>query len=131
MSNDARSDWEQRIGIRSGTAAAVDVPRLDPPAGLRADAGAAQVTLDWDPVPGAVGYQVHVADREDGEEWLSESYWLADIALADADPERVRAIAGAMERSLVRVKGWLDAQEEGSPDAPPELPSKAPEGDSK
>lgn len=67
MSNDARTDWEQRIGIRSGTAAPVDVPRLDPPTGLRATAGAAQVTLDWDPVPGAVGYQVHVADGADGE----------------------------------------------------------------
>lgn len=67
MSNDARSDWEQRIGLRSGTAAAVDVPRLDPPTGLRATAGAAQVTLDWDPVPGAVGYQVHVADSAEGE----------------------------------------------------------------
>jgi len=67
VSNDARTDWEQRIGVRSGTAAAVDVPRLDPPTGLRAAAGAAQVTLDWDPVPGAVGYQVHVADSEDGE----------------------------------------------------------------
>ncbi len=67
MSNDARSDWEQRIGIRSGTAATVDVPRLHPPTDLRATGGAAQVTLEWDPVPGAVGYQVHVADHEDGE----------------------------------------------------------------
>ncbi len=64
---DARSDWEQRIGIRSGEGAVVDVPRLDPPTGLVATAGAAQVTLDWDPVPGAVGYQVHVADSADGE----------------------------------------------------------------
>ena len=119
MSNDARSDWEQRIGIRSGTAAAVDVPRLDPPTGLRAAAGAAQVTLDWDPVSGAVGYQVHVADREDGdlvpldhgggdvlavphppyvdttgkpgqERWYAVST-LSDVAVSGAPSERVAA----------------------------------------
>ena len=64
---DARSDWEQRIGIRSGEGVVVDVPRLDPPSGLIATAGAAQVTVDWDLVPSAVGYQVHVADSADGE----------------------------------------------------------------
>ena len=64
---DARSDWEQRIGLRSGEGGTVDVPRLAPPTGLVATAGAAQVTLDWTPVPGAVGYQVHVADSADGE----------------------------------------------------------------
>ncbi len=67
MSTDARTDWEQRIGIRSGEATSAKAPRLDPPHGVRAQPGRAQVTLDWDEVEGAVGYQVYVADRPDGE----------------------------------------------------------------
>jgi xylan 1,4-beta-xylosidase len=62
---DARSDWEQRIGIRSGEARTGTTPRLDPPTGLRAAPGGSQVTLTWDPVPGAVGYQVFVAEGPD------------------------------------------------------------------
>lgn len=65
-SHDARSDWERRIGLRSGTAFGGNAPRLDPPDGLTADAGGAQVTLDWKPVGGAIGYQVHVAPAADG-----------------------------------------------------------------
>jgi xylan 1,4-beta-xylosidase len=66
VSIDARTDWENRIGIRSGHAFGGAAPELDPPTGLTADAGAAQVTLTWEPVPGAVGYQVHVASSADG-----------------------------------------------------------------
>ncbi|CAI9415942.1 GH39 family glycosyl hydrolase [Nocardioides sp. T2.26MG-1] len=64
--HDARSDWESRIGQRTGVSFAGNAPRLDPPDGLVAVAGGAQVTLDWKPVEGAVGYQVHVADGPDG-----------------------------------------------------------------
>ena len=67
MTTDARSDWEQRIGIRSGQATIGQAPRLAAPTGLRATAGEGQVTLDWDAVPGAIGYQVHVCDTPDGE----------------------------------------------------------------
>ncbi|HET6652181.1 MAG TPA: glycosyl hydrolase [Nocardioides sp.] len=71
MTTDARTDWEERIGIRSGEAttgpSANRAPRLAPPAGVTATAGGAQVTLDWEPVAGAVGYQVHVSDSADGE----------------------------------------------------------------
>jgi xylan 1,4-beta-xylosidase len=69
VSIDARTDWENRIGLRSG---AWDgdfrgtAPELDPPTGLTAVAGAAQVTLTWDPVPGAIGYQLHVSPTADG-----------------------------------------------------------------
>ncbi|MGZ5398545.1 MAG: GH39 family glycosyl hydrolase [Nocardioides sp.] len=68
MTTDARTDWENRIGIRSGSVTAFEgsAPPLEPPTGLTAVAGAAQVTLTWDRVPGAIGYQVHVADRNDG-----------------------------------------------------------------
>jgi xylan 1,4-beta-xylosidase len=64
---DARSDWEQRIGIRSGEAATGRAPRLEPPATLRAVEGGSQVTLTWDEVPGAVGYQVYAADGPDSD----------------------------------------------------------------
>ncbi len=70
MTTDARTDWEERIGLRSGEAttgpSSDGAPRLAPPTGLTATAGGAQVTLDWEPVAGAVGYQVHVADTADG-----------------------------------------------------------------
>ena len=50
---------------------------------------------------------ISVSDREDGEEWLSETYWLSDIATADADPAQVRAIARGLERSLAKLNAWL------------------------
>ncbi len=64
---DARTDWEERIGIRSGQAGTGRAPRLDPPQQLSAVAGGHQVTLDWTPVPGAIGYQVYASDSADGE----------------------------------------------------------------
>lgn len=61
----AREDWQERIGRASGTSA-VDAPRLPAPIRLRASAGRGLVTLDWDPVAAAVGYEVHVARSADG-----------------------------------------------------------------
>lgn len=55
---EARTDWENRIGRRSDTAAAGEIPVLAPPSGLYAAPGVGQVTLHWEPVDGAVGYQV-------------------------------------------------------------------------
>ncbi|TIC84419.1 glycosyl hydrolase [Nocardioides sp. GY 10127] len=63
---DARADWEARIGQASGTAFGGNAPRLDPPTGLAATPGGHQVSLTWDLVDGAIGYQVHVADSPDG-----------------------------------------------------------------
>jgi xylan 1,4-beta-xylosidase len=62
----ARQDWEGRIGARTGTSFDGNAPRLEPPAGLHAEPGGHQVTLTWDPVEGAVGYQVYAADAADG-----------------------------------------------------------------
>jgi xylan 1,4-beta-xylosidase len=42
------------------------VTELKPPANLTTAAGRAQVTVDWDPVDGACGYQVYRADRPGG-----------------------------------------------------------------
>ena len=66
MSSDARTDWETRIGLRSGHAFGGSAPELRAPGGLLAVAGGAQVTLTWSPVRGAIGYQVHVADSAEG-----------------------------------------------------------------
>lgn len=62
MSERARADWEARIDQRrSGVLVGESLPA---PAGLRAMAGRGQVTLDWEPVDGAVGYLVHRADSD-------------------------------------------------------------------
>ncbi|WP_426593253.1 GH39 family glycosyl hydrolase [Cellulomonas sp. McL0617] len=58
MTSDARTDWEARIGLPSSDAVEHEIPVLPAPTGLRAEPGVGQVTLHWDPVPGAVGYQV-------------------------------------------------------------------------
>lgn len=65
---DARTDFETRLGRASGVAggAGTALPELPPPGGLTARPGRAQVTLSWDPVEGAAGYLVHVADSADG-----------------------------------------------------------------
>ena len=65
--SDARTDWEQRIGIRSGRTSTGRAPELEPPKGLEAVAGGSQVTLTWEPVPGAIGYQVYVSDSAEGD----------------------------------------------------------------
>lgn len=54
---------------------------------------------------------ISVRDRDDGVEWLSQTWWLSDIALADQDPERVRSAIAAIERSAARLRQWLAARE--------------------
>ncbi|WP_163509037.1 GH39 family glycosyl hydrolase [Fodinicola acaciae] len=62
----ARTDWENRIG-RHNARPAGGITAPPAPATVRATAGRGQVTLDWDPVPGAAGYLVHRADISDGD----------------------------------------------------------------
>ncbi|HEX8526603.1 hypothetical protein [Allosphingosinicella sp.] len=54
-----------------------------------------------------------VADQDDGSEWLSETWWLSDLVVAGGDPGQVREAVGAIEKSLARLKAWLD--EHGGP----------------
>ena len=58
---------------------------------------------------------ISVSDRDDGGEWLSETYWLSDIATADGDPDQVRAVVRALERSIAKINAWLAEREAGGP----------------
>src|SRR5580704_14352129 len=82
----ARADWEERIGRRGGPGqeghqgAAAGLAR---PAGLRATSGRGQVTLDWDPVPGAAGYLVY---RAAGEIYEPLDHGGGDVLAVPAGP---------------------------------------------
>ena len=54
-----------------------------------------------------------IADQDDGREWLSETWWLSDLILAEADPRRVREAARALERSIAKLDAWLETQAKG------------------
>jgi xylan 1,4-beta-xylosidase len=60
----ARQDWAQRIG-RPSDQPLTGATALPPPEGLTATPGTAHVHLDWQPVPGALGYLVHRATSAD------------------------------------------------------------------
>jgi hypothetical protein len=54
-----------------------------------------------------------IADQDDGQEWLSQTWWLSDIVLAGADPAQVREAARALERTTAKLDAWLSANEKG------------------
>jgi xylan 1,4-beta-xylosidase len=58
MQKDAKGDWDQRIAVRSDQSRELDLPDLDAPSDVTAIGGVGQVTIDWSPVPGAVGYLI-------------------------------------------------------------------------
>lgn len=57
-----------------------------------------------------------VRDREDGIEWLSQSWWVSDVALSGEDPDQVRVAIAAMERSIAKLRQWL-AERDNQPAA--------------
>ena len=57
---------------------------------------------------------ISVADREDGEEWLAETYWLSDLATADGNRAEVEAVIAGLERTVAKLREWL-ASGAGSP----------------
>lgn len=69
---------------------------------------------------------ISVSDRDDGSEWLSDTYWLSDIAIADGDPAQVRAIVRALEKSIAKIEAWLAGQPggAGAAEPQPETPPK-------
>ena len=50
---------------------------------------------------------ISVSDRDTGEEWLSDTWWLSELAIAEDDPEQVRAIIQALERTNAKLTAWL------------------------
>ena len=50
---------------------------------------------------------ISVADRESGEEWLSETFWLSDIAIADGNRTEVEEIIAGLERTIARLRDWV------------------------
>jgi len=50
---------------------------------------------------------ISVADREDNEEWLSETYWLSDLAIADGNRTEVEAVIAGLERTIAKLREWL------------------------
>ena len=50
---------------------------------------------------------ISVADRETGDEWLSETYWLSDLATADGDRAEVEAVIAGLERTIAKLREWL------------------------
>jgi hypothetical protein len=56
---------------------------------------------------------ISVADRDTGEEWLSETYWLSDVATVEGDREEVKAIVAALERTVAKLNSWLASGETG------------------
>ncbi|HST35002.1 MAG TPA: hypothetical protein VLK25_00015, partial [Allosphingosinicella sp.] len=50
---------------------------------------------------------ISVADRDDGLEWLSETWWLSDIATADNDRAEVEATIAGLERTIAKLRTWL------------------------
>ncbi|QBR92249.1 GH39 family glycosyl hydrolase [Nocardioides euryhalodurans] len=120
MTTDARTDWENRIGLRSGStddpAFGGSAPRLDPPEGLVAEAGGSQVTLHWSPVDGAIGYQVHVATSADGPfEPLDHA---GRDVLAVPHPPYVDTTCAPGEERFYAVSSLSDVHVEGPLSAP-------------
>jgi len=58
MTEDAKADWDERIALRSDEDREFTFPELDPPKDVTAVGGVGQVTVDWTPVEGAVGYLI-------------------------------------------------------------------------
>ncbi|MDT0377952.1 glycoside hydrolase [Streptomyces sp. DSM 42041] len=102
----ARLDWEQRIGLPSdrpltGTA---DLPA---PTGLRSQDGTGHVLLDWQPVPGALGYLVYRSASVDGPyEPLDH---LGGDVLAVPHPPYADTLAEAGRGHWYKVASWTDA----------------------
>lgn len=113
MRADARIDWENRIGLRSGHAFGGSAPRLRPPGGLLAVAGGAQVTLTWSPVRGAIGYQVHVADSADGP-WQPLDHHGRDVTSVPHPPYVDTTGSPGVERWYA-VSSLSDVNVDGAP----------------
>ena len=62
---------------------------------------------------------ISVADRDDNEEWLSETYWLSDIATADGNRTEVEAVIAGLERTIGTLREWLTSGGGNPPETEP------------
>ena len=62
---------------------------------------------------------ISVADRDRGEEWLSQTFWLSDIATAEGDRQQVEAIVAALKRTIAKLEAWLHNPTGGPAEAEP------------
>ena len=60
---------------------------------------------------------ISVSDRDNGEEWLSDTWWLSEIAIAEEDADQVRAIVRGLEKTIAKLNLWL--HDKGSQPATP------------
>lgn len=61
---------------------------------------------------------ISIADRDTGEEWLSATYWLSELATGEDDPAQVRRIIAAMEKSIAKMRAWAEEKEAGGAGEP-------------
>jgi hypothetical protein len=76
---------------------------------------------------------ISVADRESGEEWLSETWWLSDIATQDSNREEVEAVIAALERTIAKLREWVKSggtKKTGGPEDPEPPAEDSAESDS-
>lgn len=97
---------------------------------LRFGGGLALHGLEYDGADLAPAEEAYLSvtarDRDTQVEWLSQTYWLSELALADRDPERVRSAMAAIERTLAKLNAWLE-EREAAPAADSDAPPSPPE----
>jgi xylan 1,4-beta-xylosidase len=100
----------------AGAATTRSATRLAPPTGLLAEPGGHQVTLTWDPVPGAVGYQVHVASSSGGDLEPLDHHGRDVLAVPHAPYVDTTGAVG--EERLYAVSTLSDVSVQGATSAP-------------
>jgi xylan 1,4-beta-xylosidase len=126
VGNDARADWEARIGRRREGASALSLP---PPRDVHARGGAGHVTLRWSPVEGAIGYLVQRAETREGP-WAPIDHGGRDVLAVpgpwycDTTGERGRAAWYAVSSvaAVESEQGARSAPVEATPSADPAAP---------
>ncbi len=103
--NEARADWEARIGLPSDEPL-VGTGELAPPTEVVAVDGTGHVALDWAPVEGALGYLVHRAESADGP--FEPLDHLGGDVLAVPHPPYADTLAEPGRTYHYRVASWSD-----------------------
>jgi len=70
---------------------------------------------------------IEIDDRDTGQPWLSETWWLSDIVTANDDPDEVRAVIRALQRTTDKLETWL--KEKGGPGGEGETTPPEPGGE--